>query len=39
MAAKKTAKMKISAIPLPPASDWRTTDQDEILRRIQRAPR
>lgn len=37
MAAKKTAKKKTTAIPLPPATDWRTTDQDEILRRIQRA--
>ncbi|MBP7951437.1 MAG: DEAD/DEAH box helicase [Verrucomicrobiales bacterium] len=37
MAARKTAKKKTSAIPLPPATDWRTTDQDEILRRIQRA--
>jgi hypothetical protein len=37
MAAKKSAKKKSSAIPLPPAGDWRTTDQDEILRRTQRA--
>lgn len=37
MAAKKSAKKKATAIPLPPASDWRTSDQDEILRRIQRA--
>lgn len=37
MAAKKSAKKKSSSIPLPPAGDWRTTDQDEILRRIQRA--
>ncbi len=37
MAAKKTAKKKSTDIPLPPATDWRTTDQDEILRRIQRA--
>ncbi len=35
--AKKTAKRKSSQIPLPPATDWRTTDQDEVLRRIQRA--
>ncbi len=37
MAAKKSAKKKTTAIPLPPAADWRTTDQDEILRRTQRA--
>ncbi|HSP42777.1 MAG TPA: hypothetical protein VLO11_07905 [Luteolibacter sp.] len=37
ISAKKTAKRKSSQIPLPPATDWRTTDQDEILRRIQRA--
>ncbi len=39
-AAKKSAKKKRinkKNIPLPPASDWRTTDQDEIFRRIQRA--
>ena len=35
--AKKKARKKATTIPLPPASDWRTTDQDEILRRVQRA--
>ena len=38
MPARKSAKKKKSkGIPLPPASDWRTTDEDEILRRVQRA--
>ena len=38
MPAKKSPKKKKRAsIPLPPASDWRTSDQDEILRRTQRA--
>lgn len=38
MPAKKSPKKKKrAAIPLPPASDWRTSDQDEILRRTQRA--
>ncbi len=39
MPAKKspTKKKKPAAIPITPASDWRTTDQDEILRRVQRA--
>ena len=37
MSAKKSARKKPNAIPIPPATDWRTTDQDEILRRIQRA--
>jgi SNF2 family DNA or RNA helicase len=39
MPAKKspTKKKKPAAIPVTPASDWRTTDQDEILRRVQRA--
>jgi superfamily II DNA or RNA helicase len=37
MPAKKTAKKKPNSVPQPPASDWRTTDQDEIHRRIQRA--
>lgn len=37
MPAKKSAKKKPNAIPSPPANDWRTTDQDEIHRRIQRA--
>ena len=37
MPAEKAAKKKANAIPLPPAGDWRTTDQDEIVRRIQRA--
>jgi hypothetical protein len=37
MPAKKAAKKKAAAeIPIP-AHDWRTTDQDEILRRVQRA--
>lgn len=37
MAAKKSAKKKPSTIPLPSAGDWRSTDEQEILRRIQRA--
>lgn len=37
MPAKKPPKKKAATIPLPPAQDWRTTDQDEILRRVQRA--
>ena len=37
MPSRKTAKRKSSGIPLPPATDWRTTDEVEILRRIQRA--
>lgn len=37
MPAKKAAKKKPSAIPVPPAGDWRSTDEEEILRRIQRA--
>ncbi|MEO7099934.1 MAG: hypothetical protein ABI162_11270 [Luteolibacter sp.] len=37
MPARKAAKKKSASIPLPPATDWRTTDQDEILRRVQRA--
>lgn len=37
MAAKKSAKKKPKQIPVPPASDWRTSDQDEIHRRVQRA--
>ncbi len=36
-AKKSTKKKRAAAIPLPPAADWRTTDQDEILRRVQRA--
>jgi hypothetical protein len=36
MPAKQAAKKKAAAIPVP-TSDWRTTDQDEILRRVQRA--
>ena len=40
MPAKKTAKKstarKIAPIPTVPLTDWRTTDEDEILRRIQR---
>ncbi len=34
---RKSGKRKATAVPLPPAADWRTTDQDEILRRVQRA--
>lgn len=34
---KSSAKKKKPAVTLIPASDWRTTDQDEILRRVQRA--
>ena len=34
---KTPSKSQSSGIPLPPATDWRTTDQDEILRRILRA--
>jgi hypothetical protein len=37
MPAKKSKKKKPNTIPQPPASDWRTTDQDEIHRRVQRA--
>ena len=38
MPAKKSPlKKKATSIPLPTAADWRTTDQDEINRRIQRA--
>jgi len=37
MPARKSSKKKAKAIPLTPASDWRTTDEDEIRRRIQRA--
>ncbi len=38
MSAKKSpAKKKKSAVSVIPASDWRTTDQDEIQRRVQRA--
>jgi ERCC4-related helicase len=37
MPAKPSSKKKSAAIPVPPANDWRTTDEDEILRRIQRA--
>ncbi|MBE2283563.1 MAG: DEAD/DEAH box helicase [Prosthecobacter sp.] len=33
----KRARKKSSAIPLPPAGDWRSTDEIEVLRRIQRA--
>lgn len=36
MPAKKAAQRKAAANPIP-AADWRTTDQDEILRRTQRA--
>lgn len=34
---KKRARKKTSTIPLPPAGDWRSTDEIEVLRRIQRA--
>lgn len=39
MPARKKArkKAKKTAIPVPPATDWRTTDEDEIRRRLQRA--
>jgi superfamily II DNA or RNA helicase len=37
MPARKSAKKTVRPISVPPASDWRTTDQDEILRRVQRA--
>ena len=37
MPAKKAAKKKAAAAIPVPTSDWRTTDQDEILRRVQRA--
>ncbi len=38
MPAKKSAKKKrAKKNPIPPAHDWRTTDQDEIHRRTQRA--
>ena len=36
MPARKAAKRKPAATPVP-ATDWRTTDHDEVLRRIQRA--
>jgi hypothetical protein len=36
MPARKAAKKKPAATPVP-ATDWRTTDQDEILRSVQRA--
>jgi hypothetical protein len=36
MSAKKAAKKNAAAIPVP-ATDWRTTNRDEILRRVQRA--
>jgi hypothetical protein len=34
---RKKAQRKKNEIPLPPATDWRTTDRDETLRRVQRA--
>ena len=34
---KSPKKKKPNSIPVPPAGDWRTTDQDEIHRRTQRA--
>jgi len=37
MSAKKSAKKQSAGIPVTPAHDWRTTDEDEIQRRIQRA--
>lgn len=33
----KRPRKKREAIPLPPAGDWRSTDEQEVLRRIQRA--
>lgn len=33
----KKASTKPPKVKIPPSTDWRTTDQDEILRRIQRA--
>lgn len=36
MPARKAANKKPAVMPVP-ATDWRTTDHDEILRRIQRA--
>ena len=33
---KKKARGQAAAIPLPPAADWRTTDDEEILKRVQR---
>lgn len=33
---KKKARGQTAAIPLPPAADWRTTDEEEILKRVQR---
>jgi len=36
-ARKTTARKKAKKLPVPPAHDWRTTDQDEIHRRTQRA--
>lgn len=38
MPAKKSpSRKKKAVVAVMPASDWRTTDQDEILRRVQRA--
>ena len=34
---KKSAKKKPNPIPVPPVGDWRSTDQEEIHRRTQRA--
>jgi len=34
---KKRTKKKPTTIPLPAAGDWRSTDEIEVLRRIQRA--
>jgi hypothetical protein len=36
-AKKSSRKTKSKTPPVPPAADWRTTDQDEIARRVQRA--
>lgn len=34
---KKAVRKKNKKLPVPPTNDWRTTDQDEIHRRTQRA--
>ena len=36
-ARKRASKRGAAGIPLPPASDWRSTDEQEVLRRVQRA--
>lgn len=37
MPSRKRSPKRTRCVPLPPASDWRTTDEEEIQRRIQRA--